>query len=116
MALSFNPPDALGRGYFRATCGAASLAVRKLNDCVFRPQVRTNSGPVDAVSTRERSANQRGEVRRRYREGQGDRLGALGLVVNAVVLWNTLSMDAALAHLRRQDAETKPEDVARLSP
>jgi len=59
---------------------------------------------------------QRGEVRQRYREGQEDQLGALGLVVNVVVLWNTLYIDAALAHLRRQDVETKPEDVARLSP
>ncbi len=59
---------------------------------------------------------QRGEVRQRYREGQEDQLGALGLVVNVVVLWNTLYMDAALAHLRRRGVETMPEDVARLSP
>jgi TnpA family transposase len=39
---------------------------------------------------------QRGELRQRYREGQEDQLGALGLVVNAIVLWNTLSMEAAL--------------------
>jgi hypothetical protein len=43
-------------------------------------------------------------------------LGALGLVVNVLVLWNTLYMDAALAHLQRAGAEVKPEDVARLSP
>jgi len=59
---------------------------------------------------------QRGEVRQRYREGQENQLGALGLVVNVVVLWNTLYMDAALAHLRLKGVETKPEDVARLSP
>ena len=59
---------------------------------------------------------QRGEVRQRYREGQEDQLGALGLVVNVLVLWNTLYMDAALAHLRGTGAEVKPEDVARLSP
>jgi TnpA family transposase len=59
---------------------------------------------------------QRGEVRQHYREGQEDQLGALGLVVNVLVLWNTLYMDAALAHLRRGGAEVKPEDVARLSP
>ncbi len=33
---------------------------------------------------------QRGEIRKRYREGQEDQLGALGLVTNAVVLWNTI--------------------------
>ena len=30
----------------------------------------------------------RGEIRKAYREGQEDQLGALGLVTNAVVLWN----------------------------
>jgi Tn3 transposase DDE domain len=59
---------------------------------------------------------QRGELRQRYREGQEDQLGALGLVVNALVLWNTRYMDAALSHLRSQSAEVKPEDVVRLSP
>ena len=44
---------------------------------------------------------QRNELRQRYREGQEDRLGALGLVLNAVVLWNTRYMDLALAQLRR---------------
>lgn len=32
---------------------------------------------------------QRGELRQRSREGQEDQLGTLGLVLNAVVLWNT---------------------------
>jgi TnpA family transposase len=43
----------------------------------------------------------RGELRQRYREGQEDQLGALGLVVNIIVLWNTLYMDAAVEQLRR---------------
>lgn len=33
---------------------------------------------------------QKGELRQRYREGQEDQLGALGLVVNILLLWNTL--------------------------
>jgi TnpA family transposase len=44
---------------------------------------------------------QRGEIRKRYREGQEDQLGALGLVTNAAVLWNTIYMQEALSHLRR---------------
>ena len=43
---------------------------------------------------------QRGEIRKRYREGQEDQLGALGLVTNAVVLWNTLYMQEALSWMR----------------
>ena len=59
---------------------------------------------------------ERGEIRKRYREGQEDQLGALGLVTNAVVLWNTLYMDAALSRLRQQGVEINDADVARLSP
>jgi TnpA family transposase len=58
----------------------------------------------------------RGELRQRYREGQEDQLGALGLVVNLVVLWNTIYMDAALDRLRADGYDVRAEDVARLSP
>ena len=43
-------------------------------------------------------------------------LGALGLVLNAVVLWNTVYMNAALEQLRAQGYEVQDDDVARLSP
>ncbi|HBX8767908.1 Tn3 family transposase, partial [Klebsiella michiganensis] len=59
---------------------------------------------------------QRGEIRKRYREGQEDQLGALGLVTNAVVLWNTLYMQEALSHLRKSGETPEEEHLARLSP
>jgi TnpA family transposase len=59
---------------------------------------------------------QRGELRQRYREGQEDQLGALGLVVNAIVLWNTLYMEAALTQMRAEGLTVHAADVARLSP
>lgn len=43
-------------------------------------------------------------------------MGALGLVVNVIVLWNTSSMDAAVSKLQMAGTELKPEDLARLSP
>jgi TnpA family transposase len=58
----------------------------------------------------------RGELRQRYREGQEDQLGALGLVVNVIVLWNTIYVDAALDQLRAGGHGVRDEDVARLSP
>jgi TnpA family transposase len=58
----------------------------------------------------------RGELRQRYREGQEDQLGALGLVVNIIILWNTLYINAALEQLQAEGYPVKPEDVARLSP
>ena len=59
---------------------------------------------------------QKGELRQRYREGQEDQLGALGLVVNVLGLWNTRYTDLALAQLRRAGGEVKAEALARLSP
>lgn len=59
---------------------------------------------------------QRGEIRKRYREGQEDQLGALGLVTNALVLWNTIYIQASLDRLRQQGEDVKEEDEARLSP
>jgi Tn3 transposase DDE domain len=58
----------------------------------------------------------RGELRQRYRQGQENQLSALGLVVNIIVLWNTIYMDAALRQLRKEGLEVRDEDVARLSP
>ena len=58
----------------------------------------------------------RGEIRQRYREGQEEQLGTLGLVTNVLVLWNTYYMDAAIARLQKEGWEIKEEDKARLSP
>jgi Tn3 transposase DDE domain len=58
----------------------------------------------------------RGELRQRYREGMEDQLGALGLVLNCITLWNTFYMNAALSQLRGQGYPVRNEDVARLSP
>jgi Tn3 transposase DDE domain len=56
------------------------------------------------------------KLRQRYREGQEDQLGAVGLVVNMIVLWNTIYMEAALNQLRLEGYQACEADVARLSP
>jgi TnpA family transposase len=58
----------------------------------------------------------RGELRQRYCEGQEDQLEALGLVVNVIILWNTIYTNAALEQLAREGFTIRDEDVARLSP
>ncbi|MFF0145758.1 Tn3 family transposase [Amycolatopsis sulphurea] len=58
----------------------------------------------------------RGELRQRYYEGMEDQLGALGLVLNAIVLFNTRYLDAAIAELRAGGHEVRDEDAVRLSP
>jgi hypothetical protein len=58
----------------------------------------------------------KGELYQRYRAGMEDQLSALGLVVNCVVLWNTVYINAALEQLRGGGHSVRDEDVARLSP
>jgi hypothetical protein len=59
---------------------------------------------------------ERGRIQQPFRQGQEDQLAALGLVLNAVILWNTRYLDAAVTELRQTGAEVKEEDLARLSP
>jgi len=78
--------------------------------------VQLNRGEGRHVVARRICHGQSGEIRKRYRDGQEEQLTALGLVTNAVVLWNTIYMEAALEKLRAEGFEVRPEDVARLSP
>ncbi|WP_245720056.1 transposase [Nocardia uniformis] len=48
-------------------------------------------------------------------EGMEDQLSAQGLVLNCLVLWNTVYSDRALEQLRAQDYPVREEDAARLS-
>ncbi|WP_327259728.1 Tn3 family transposase [Streptomyces sp. NBC_01240] len=57
-----------------------------------------------------------GQLYQRYQDGMEDQIGALGLVLNALVLFNTRYMDAAVHQLRADGFDVRDEDVARLSP
>jgi hypothetical protein len=58
----------------------------------------------------------RGQIHQAYRSGQEQQLGALGLVTNAIVLWNTTYMNHAIDHLDRNGTPTAEGDQERLSP
>ncbi len=92
--------------------------LRFIDDAAYRRRilVQLNRGEGRHQLARIVFHGKRGELRQRYREGQEDQLGALGLVVNVIVLWNTIYMDAALDQLRAEDFDVRTEDVTRLSP
>jgi hypothetical protein len=52
---------------------------------------------------------------RAYHEGMEDQLGALGLVLNCITLWNTVYLDAAIEQLRATGYPVLDADVAQLS-
>jgi TnpA family transposase len=89
-----------------------------IDDEQYRRRILTqlNRGEARHSVARAVFHGQRGELRQRYREGQEDQLGALGLVVNAIVLWNTLYMEAALKQFQQEGLAVTAADVARLSP
>lgn len=58
----------------------------------------------------------RGTIHQAYRDGMEDQLGALGLVLNAIVLWTTKYIDAVVARLRAEGHEIRDGDIARLPP
>lgn len=58
----------------------------------------------------------KGELYQRYREGMEDQLGALGLVLNCIVLWNTVYINAALQQLRAAGYPVRDDDAVRLHP
>ena len=89
-----------------------------LDDESFRRRVliQLNRGEGRHDLARVAFHGQRGELRQKYREGQEDQLGALGLVLNMLVIWNTRYMALALEDIRAAGREVRDEDVARLWP
>ena len=57
----------------------------------------------------------KGELYQAYHAGMEDQLGALGLVLNCITLWNTRYLDHALDALRTQEYPVLEADAARLS-
>jgi hypothetical protein len=79
---------------------------------------RTRLGRLGDVAQQARAVfhARRGDLHRAYRPRQENRLGALGLVVNALALFNTRYADRALAHLQRLGNQVDDGDIERLSP
>ena len=57
-----------------------------------------------------------GVVRQKYEEGQANQAGCLKLLTNAVIVWNTVYMQAALDALRQEGYPVPEEDLAHLWP
>ncbi len=58
----------------------------------------------------------RGDLYQAYRAGQEDQLGALGLVLNAIALFNTRYLDRAVRYVQNRGKAVDDHDLERLSP
>lgn len=61
------------------------------------------------------SAN-RGQLRKRYPEAHLNQANCLNLIINAIIVWNTVYMQAAVQHLRENGQEITDEELSHLSP
>jgi len=89
------------------------------NDEHFRRRVlvQLNRGEGRHGLARDVCHGRRGELRQPYREGQEEQLNALGLIVNTIVLYNTIYTQRAIDHIAASTgSEPRDEDVERLSP
>jgi len=92
--------------------------LRYMDDPEYRRRIQTqlNRGESRHRLARAVCYGRRGELFQKYQRGLEDQLGALGLVVNAIVLWNTRYGEAILGYLRGLGENPLDEDIARLSP
>ena len=89
-----------------------------IDDPAYRRKILTqlNRGESRHNLARAVFYGKRGELYQSYREGQEDQLGALGLIVNAIVIWNTRYMGLALDAIRSKGINIDDADIQRLSP
>ncbi|MFE3454965.1 Tn3 family transposase [Nonomuraea sp. NPDC059194] len=119
-------PTPLGQAFAEYGRIDKTLHLLSMVDPIDDTYLRTMNRQLTVQESRHRLARKlchgdRGRIRKAYREGQEDQLAALGLVLNAVALWNSRYLDAIVTHLRTighkiNDAPIDDADVARLSP
>jgi hypothetical protein len=99
------------------TCGRVHL-LDYCNDPVYRRAIlgQLNRGEGRHELARRVCHGNKGELPQPYREGQEQQLGALGLVVNCIVLYNTIYTQRALDQLKADGYDIHRDDIRRLSP
>ncbi len=112
-------PSSLGRAL--AELGRVIKTLHVLEYChdpVYRRAIHRILGRGESRNSLARDTfhGGRGQLRQHYQAGQENQLGALGLMVNIIVLWQTVYTQAALDHLVAHGQRPDPADVARLSP
>ncbi|MFG2873976.1 Tn3 family transposase [Streptomyces sp. NPDC048337] len=121
MFGSASKPTPLGQAFAEYGRIAKTLHLLQVVDPVddtYRRQMGKQLSVQESRHTLARDIchGKKGHIHQAYRDGMEDQLGSLGLVLNAVVLWTTRYIDAAVAQLRAEGHEISDEDIARLSP
>lgn len=111
-------PTPLGQGIAHYGRIFKTLHILRLaDDETYRREGKTQANLVEGRHDLGRRIyhGKKGEMVRTYYEGMEDQLSALGLVLNCVVLWNTVYSNRALDQLRAQGYPVLDGDAERLS-
>lgn len=100
----------------------------KLNETIFilkylqspeyqkKITVQLNKGEALHALRRDIFIANEGKIRKRNHEVQLNQAACLNLVVNAIMVWNTVYMQAALEQLKNEGYEINEDDIKNLSP
>ncbi|MEZ2390695.1 Tn3 family transposase [bacterium RCC_150] len=111
-------PTALGQAIAHYGRIFKTLHILRLaDDEPYRREGKTQSNLTEGRHDLARTVyhGKKGEMTRAYYEGMEDQLSALGLVLNCIVVWNTVYLNRALDHLLAQDYQVLGADIERLS-
>ncbi len=78
--------------------------------------VQLNKGEALHALRRDVFIANEGKIRKRHQEDQLNQAACLNLVVNAITVWNTVYMQAALDQLKSEGHEINEDDIRHLSP
>ena len=81
-----------------------------------RVQIGLNKGEARNALARAVFFNRLGEMRDRSFENQNYRAGGLNLVVAAIILWNTVYLERAIAALKKQGNPIREDLILHISP
>lgn len=114
-------PTPLGRAFEEYGRIAKTLHLLAMVDPIDDHHRRAVNHQTTAQESRHRLARvvchgRRGQIFQAYREGQEDQLAALGIVVNAIVLWNTRYVNNAIEALTDSPQRPTDSDIRRVSP
>lgn len=92
--------------------------LRYIQDPVFRREINLQLNKGEALHDLRQFVHfaNEGKLRWHLEEDQINAAGCLNLVVNAIVLWNTIYMQAIIEQLRREGYQINDEDLKHLSP
>lgn len=94
------------------------FVLRYLDDETLRRRIHTQLNKGEALHALRRFLviAHDGKIRRKDQEEQQDQAGCLNLLTNAVVVWNTVYLQAAIEQLRTEGFPINPDDLTHLSP